>query len=60
MFNNYNLSDEDVIEIIYKYENLINKYSRLSPDGPIDEDLKSEIIEKIYRVLTKNREKNFL
>ena len=57
MFNNYDLSDDDVIEIINKYENLINKYSRPSPNDSIDEDLKSEIIEKIYRVLTKNREK---
>lgn len=57
MFNNYDLSDDDVIEIINKYENLINKYSRLSPNDSIDEDLKSEIVEKIYRVLTKNREK---
>lgn len=31
MFNNYNLTDEDVIGIINKYENLINKYSRLYP-----------------------------
>lgn len=57
MFNNYNLSDDDVIGIIDKYENLINKYSRLSPNDSIDEDLKGEIIEKIYRVLTQNREK---
>lgn len=57
MFNNYNLSDDDVIRIIDKYENLINKYSRLSPNDSIDEDLKGEIIEKIYRVLTQNREK---
>ena len=49
MFNNYNLTDDD--------ENLINKYSRLYPGGPIDEDLKGEIIEKIYKILTKNREK---
>ena len=33
MFNNYNLTDEDVIGIINKYENLINKYSRLYPGG---------------------------
>ena len=57
MFNNYNLSDDDVIGIIDKYENLINKYSRLSPNDSIDEDLKGEIIEKIYRVLTQNKEK---
>ena len=36
MFNNYNLTDEDVIGIINKYENLINKYSRLYPGGAID------------------------
>ena len=57
MFNNYNLTDEEVLEIIEKYENLINKYSRLYTNGPIDEDLKQEIIIKIYMVLTKNREK---
>ena len=43
MFNNYNLTDDDVIGILNKYENLINKYSRLYPGGPIDEDLKGEI-----------------
>ena len=57
MFNNFNLTDDEVIEIINQYENLINKYSKLNADGNIDEDLKSEIIEKIYIVLTKNREK---
>ncbi len=57
MFNNYNLTDDEVIEIINQYENLINKYSKLRADSQIDEDLKGEIIEKIYRVLTKNRER---
>jgi hypothetical protein len=57
MFNNYNLTDEDVIGIINKYENLINKYSRLYPGGAIDEDLRGDIIEKIYKTLTQNREK---
>ena len=57
MFNNFNLTDDEVIEIINQYENLINKYSKLNIYGDIDEDLKSEIIEKIYIVLTKNREK---
>ena len=57
MFNNYNLTDEEVLEIIEKYENLINKYSRLYTNGPIDEDLKQVIIIKIYMVVTKNREK---
>lgn len=57
MFNNYNLTDDDVIEILSRYENLINKYSRLYKNGPIDSDLKSDIIEKVYIALTKNRER---
>ena len=57
MFNNYNLSDDDVIEIINRYENLIYKYSRITKDDPIDEDLRAEIIKKIYTALTKNRER---
>ena len=57
MFNNYNLTDEDVIGIINKYENLINKYSRLYPGGAINEDLREDIIEKIDKTLTQNREK---
>lgn len=55
MFNNFDLSDDDVLEIVKKYENLINKYSRIN--GEIDEDLKQEIILNIYKSLTKNREK---
>lgn len=55
MFNNYSLSDDDVMGIIEKYDNLINKYSEIN--GKIDEDLKQEIIITIYRKLTKNREK---
>lgn len=55
MFNNFDLSDEEVLEIANKYENLINKYSRIN--GEIDEDLKQEIILNIYKSLTKNREK---
>ena len=57
MFNNYNLSDDDVIEIINRYENLINKYSRITKDETIDEDLRAEIIKKIYTSLTKNRKR---
>ncbi len=57
MFNNYNLTDEEVLYIIDKYENLINKYSKLYSNGPVDEDLRQEIILKIYVTLTQNREK---
>ena len=55
MFNNYSLSDDDVMGIIEKYDNLINKYSEIN--GKTDDDLKQEIIITIYRKLTKNREK---
>ena len=55
MFNNFSLSDDDVMGIIEKYDNLINQYSEIN--RKIDEDLKQEIIITIYRKLTKNREK---
>ncbi|MBP3596478.1 MAG: helix-turn-helix domain-containing protein [Clostridia bacterium] len=53
MFNNFNLSDEQVLYIIKKYKNLINRYSKIN--GEIDEDLKQEIILNIYKTLTKNK-----
>lgn len=55
MFNNYNLTDNDVLEIIEKYSKLINKYSILN--GDINEDLRQEIFITIYMKLTANREK---
>lgn len=55
MFKNFNLSDDEVISIIYGYDNLINKYSKAN--GKIDEDLKQEIIIEVYRTLTKNRKR---
>lgn len=55
MFKNFNMTDDEVMEIIDKYDNLINKYSRIN--GNIDEDLKQEITIEIYKTLTKNREK---
>lgn len=63
MFKNFNMTDDEVMEIIYTYDNLINKYSKIN--GKIDEDLKQEITVEIYKTLTKNRErqknlKNFL
>ena len=56
MFNNYSLSDDEVLEIIKKYSNLINMYSKVN--GKINDDLKSEITIDIYAYLTKNRRKN--
>lgn len=55
MFKNFNMTDDEVMEIINEYNNLINKYSRIN--GNIDEDLKQEITIEIYKTLTKNREK---
>ena len=55
MFKNFNMRDDEVMEIIYTYDNLINKYSRIN--GKIDEDLKQEITVEIYKTLTKNRER---
>lgn len=53
MFNNFSLTDEEVISIITDYDNLINKYSKIN--GVINEDLKQEIIFNLYIRLTKNR-----
>lgn len=55
MFKNFNMTDDEVMEIINKYNNLINKYSRIN--GNIDEDLKQEITIEIYKTLTNNRKK---
>ena len=53
IFNNFNLNDDEVEDIIINYNNLINKYSRIN--GEIDEDLRQEIIMEIYITTTKNR-----
>ena len=63
IFKNFNMTDDEVMEIIYTYDNLLNKYSKIN--GRIYEDLKQEITVEIYKTLTKNRErqknlKNFL
>ena len=55
MFKDFNLSDDEVFEIIKKYENLVNRYSKIN--GSLNEDLRQEIIISIYNSLTKNREK---
>ena len=53
-FKNFNLSDDEVMEILYTYDNLLNKCSKIN--GRIDEDLKQEITVEIYKTLTKNKE----
>ena len=53
MFNNFSLRDEEIMEIIYKYDPLIKKNSIIS--SKFDEDLNQEIKEMIYKELRKNR-----
>lgn len=55
IFKNFNMSDDEVMEIINTFDNLINRYSMIN--GSIDEDLKQEIRIQIYITLTKNRER---
>lgn len=54
MFKNFNLSDDEVLQIIKDNQAIINENSLIN--GKIDEDLKQEIILSIYITLTKNRE----
>ncbi len=56
MFNDFNLSDEEILKIMEDYNPLIMNMSRLG--GKIDEDLMQEIKYTIYKNFTKNR-KNF-
>lgn len=53
MFNNFNLSDEEILFIIEKYEPLIRKESKIK--FKFDEDLNQEIKLYIYKVLTSGR-----
>lgn len=53
MFNNFDLSDEEILKILEDYKPLIVKMSKLR-DG-LDEDLMQEIKYIIYKTLTKNR-----
>lgn len=54
MFKNFNLSDDEVLQIIDDYKNLIVSNSLIN--GVLDEDLQQEIKLNIYMALTKNRE----
>ena len=55
MFNNFNLSDEEILKIINDYKNLIYKYSCIN--YRFDEDLKQEIEFRIFYVMSRNRRK---
>ena len=55
MFNNFNLTDQEILKIINDYENLINKNSIIN--RKLDEDLGQEIKLLIFKILSKNRKK---
>lgn len=57
MFNNFDLKDEEIIKIIQDYKPLILNKSMIN--HKLDEDLNQELIIKIYKVLSKNRNKKF-
>ena len=56
VFNNYTLTDEEVLNIIEQSINVINRNAKIN--RVIDEDLKEEIIVAIYEQLTIGRRKN--
>ena len=55
LFNNFNLTDEEIMKIICDYEPLIKRNSFVN--SMVDEDLNQEIQENIYKELRKNRKK---
>lgn len=56
MFNNFNLTNQEVIKILNDYENLIKANAKIK--GHVDEDLEQEIKLRIFEVLTKNKKKS--
>lgn len=55
MFNNFSLSDEEIIKIINDYDGLIVSKSIINFE--FDEDLNQEIKISIFKNLSKNRKK---
>lgn len=53
LFNNFDLTDEEILKIINDYEPLIKRNSYIN--SKFDEDLNQNIQEKIYETLRKNR-----
>lgn len=53
MFNNFNLNDEEIMKIIEDYKPLILNKSMIN--HKLDEDLNQEILIKIFKVLSMNR-----
>lgn len=55
LFNNYNLTNEEIESIITQMDSFINNNCYVN--GKFDEDLKQEICFKIFISLSKNRKK---
>ncbi len=55
IFNNKNLSDEEILYIIKRFQPLIIKASFIN--GKFNEDLNQEIKLRIYTALTKGRKR---
>ncbi len=55
LFNNYNLTHNEVCKILCNFENIIN--AKTSKLGDYKEDCMQEIKIQIYKTLTKNRRK---
>ena len=53
LFNNFNLTDDEIMKIMRDYEPLIKRNSYIN--SKFDEDLNQNIQEKIYETLRKNR-----
>ncbi|MCI8760950.1 MAG: hypothetical protein HFJ34_07595 [Clostridia bacterium] len=53
IFNNFTLTDEEVMNIIDTYQNLIKRHCKVSMK--FDEDLYQEIVFNIFKTLTRNR-----
>lgn len=55
LFKNFNLTDDEVEDILKNNKGLVNRYCEIN--GVIDNDLRQEIMMEIYISLTQNREK---
>lgn len=53
MFNDFNLSNKEILKIINDYDPLIRKKS--TKDNKFDEDISQEIKLLIFKKLSKNR-----
>lgn len=55
LFNNYNLSNEEIERILKEFRPEIKRASKI--DGKINEDCEQKIMIAIYQKLSRNRKK---